>query len=107
MGSITMTALRDTAVDFSYPYFLTRIGFITKKPSQVPNVMAILGPYGSIVWIALAVSVPIFSLVFLSFSKVDKKGYTSKFNFGMAITQVSKMLVMQGVHFTNRLLLVR
>ena len=102
MGSITRTTTRDTAVDFSYPYFVTRVGFFTKKPSQVPNVKALLGPYGNIVWIALAVSVPAFSLIFFSFSKIDREGFATNFNPGKAIMQVSQMLVMQGMQIIKR-----
>ena len=34
MGDITETALRDSVVDFSYPYFFTRVGFFTRKRHQ-------------------------------------------------------------------------
>ena len=100
MGAITRTTTRETAVDFSYPYFITRTGFITKKPSPVPNVTAMVGPYRTIVWIALAVSVPAFSLIFFSFSKIDREGFATNFNLGKAIMQVSQMLVMQGISTT-------
>ena len=98
MGAITQTAIRDTAVDFSNQYFITRIGLISKKPSPIPNVKAILWPFGNIVWIALAVSVPAFAVIYWTFSKIDKEGFTSNFNLGNAIMQVSQMLVMQGIN---------
>ena len=101
MGAITRTTIRDTAVDFSYPYFITRVGFITKKPSQIPNVKAILSPFGIIVWITLAVSLPAFAMIYLTFSKIDKDGFTPNFNLGKAIMQVSQMLVMQGINKTK------
>ena len=104
MGAITYTAARDTAVDVSYPYFFTRVGFLTKKPSQVPNVKAILGPYGNIVWIALAVSVPAFSVIFFTFSKIDKEAFATNLTPGKAIMQVSQMLVMQGMHIIKKCL---
>ena len=97
MGHITRTASRETAVDFSYPYFITRMGFYSRKPSPVPRVLAILWPYSTFVWISLAVSVPLFSMVLWIFSKIDKDGFTLNFNFGTALLQVSQMLVMQGV----------
>ena len=104
MGGITRTTIRDTAVDFSYPYFVTRVGFFTKKPSPIPNVKAILGPYGNIVWMALAVSVPAFSLIFFIFSKIDKEAFETNFTLGKAIMEVSQMLVMQGMQYKKRFL---
>ena len=96
MGAITRTSSRETAVDFSFPYFISRMGFYTRKPSPVPRVLAILWPYSTFVWLSLAVSVPVFSLVVWTFSKVDKEGFRSNFHFGTALFQVSQMLVMQG-----------
>ena len=97
MGAISRTYLRDTAVDFSYPYFMTKVGFVTKKPSPIPNIKAILWPFGNVVWIALAVSVPAFSFVYWTFSRVDKTGFrASKYNLTVVFMHISQMLVMQG-----------
>ena len=85
-------------MDFSYPYFITRMGFYSRKPSPVPRVLAILWPYSTFVWISLAVSVPVFSMVLWIFSKMDKDGFNLNFNCGTALLQVSQMLVMQGVN---------
>ena len=97
MGYITQTAMRDTAVDFSYPYFVTKVGFVTRKPFPIPNIKAIVDPYGILVWIALAVSVPAFSFLLRILSKIDKDGFSANFNTGRAFMQVSQMLVMQGM----------
>ena len=98
MGAITRTYERDTVVDFSYPYFLIRVGFITKKPTPIPNIKALFWPYEDIVWICLATSIPLFALIFLTFSKVDKKGFPHGFNLGKALMQVSQMLIMKGIN---------
>ena len=98
MGAITQTSMRDKVVDFSYPYFFIRVGFVTKKPSQILNIKALFWPYGDVVWICLAMSVPLFTLIFLTFSKIDKRGYPFDFNLGKALMQVSQMLVMQGIN---------
>ena len=98
MGAISRTYLRDTAVDFSHPYFITKVGFVTKKPSPIPNIKAILWPFGNIVWIALAVSVPAFSFIFWTFSRVDKTGFrSSKYSLTIIFMQISQLLVMQGL----------
>ena len=97
MGAISRTYLRDTAVDFSFPYFITKVGFITKKSSPIPNIKAILWPFGIVVWIALALSVPAFSFVFWIFSRVDKTDFkASKYSLAKTFIQISQMLVLQG-----------
>ena len=111
MGAITRTYERNKVVDFSYPYFFIRVGVITKKPTRIPNIKALLWPYGDIVWICLATSLPLFALIFLTFSKIDKKGFPYNFNLGKAIMQVSQILVMQGIPkwpltWTSRILLL-
>ena len=100
MGPITQTVVRDTAVDFSYPYLLTKIGFITKKPSPLPKVMAIAWPFEMKLWIALLVTVPAICMIYYFFSKVDKKGFEKDFNFGKAALEATQILVNQGMmHF--------
>ena len=97
MGPITQTVVRNTAVDFSYPYLLTKIGFITKKPSALPKVMAILWPYEMKLWIALLVTLPAICMIYYSYSKFDKKGFEKSFNFAKAALEASQILVYQGM----------
>ena len=98
MGIITLTPQRDTAVDFSYPYFFNRLGFISKKPGPLPKLMAILWPYQTIVWITMAVSVPFFSLIFWTFLKLQDEGKQKQLQFSSVLQRVSQMLVMQGMN---------
>ena len=97
MGKITLTPLRDTAVDFSYPYFFDRLGFISKKPSPISKLTAILWPYQNIVWITIAAAVPFFSFIYWMFSKIQQDGRRSELSFGVVLQEVSQMLVMQGI----------
>ena len=97
MGIITLTPQRDTAVDFSYPYFFNRLGFISKKPGPLSKLMAILWPYQTFVWITMAVSVPFFSLIFWTFLNLQNEGRGKKLAFGIVLQEVSQMLVMQGM----------
>ncbi len=53
MGSITRTAIRSTAVDFSYPYFVTSIGLLSKKPGPLPKYGAVLWPFQTELWMGL------------------------------------------------------
>ena len=96
MGAITQTSLRETAVDFSYPYLTTRIGFVTRKPSPLPKVMAILWPYRINVWAAFAVTLVGFNLVNWIFSRIYKKGFSPTFNLGKIVLQVSQLTAIKG-----------
>ena len=96
MGKITLTPLRDTAVDFSYPYFFDRLGFISKKPSPISKLTAILWPYQNIVWITIAAAVLFFSFIHWMFSKIQLEGRRKELGFGAVLQEVSQMLVMQG-----------
>ena len=95
MGAITLTPLRNKAVDFSYPYFFNRLGFISRKPSPLPMFLAILWPYQTIVWISIAVAVSFFSLVYWVLSPIQE-GRRKSLSFGAVLQEVSQMLVMQG-----------
>ena len=97
MGAITNTPIRDTVVDFSYPYFISRIGFYTRKPTLIPKYMAILWPFGNIVWLLVALSALMFSMLFWTFSKIDINGFPTNYNFTKAVLEASQMLVNQGM----------
>ena len=97
MGMLTQTSLRDMAVDFSYPYFYTRMGFFTKKPPTIPKLNAMFWPFKIEVWICLAVALVAFTIVNLLLTKVYKKRFSPTFNLGSVILQTSKTLVMQGM----------
>ena len=97
MGIITLTPQRDTAVDFSYPYFFNRLGFISKKPGPLSKLMAILWPHQTFVWITMAVSVPFFALIFWTFLNLQEEGRGKKLAFGLVLLEVSQLLVMQGM----------
>ena len=99
MGGITRTFLRNTAVDFSYPYFVTTIGFYTKKPPYETKLMALLWPYESRVWIALAVALPAFNFMNYIVSKVYQKKFSPSFNLGSVILSVSQTILIKGEIF--------
>ena len=69
MGDITRTSIRETAVDFSFPYFVTRVGYFTKKPYPLPRIMSILWPFKEFLWLCLAVTLPMFSVTYWIMSK--------------------------------------
>ena len=98
MGSITLTLLRDTAVDFSYPYFYNHLGFISKKPLTSLKRIAILWPYQKIVWITIGAMVPFFSLTYWIISTLQQEERRMKSSFGAVFEEASKMLVMQGMN---------
>ena len=93
MGAITRTFLRNTAVDFSYPYFVTTIGFSTRKPPFKKKLMALLWPYENRVWIALAVA--LLALNYIA-SKVHKKKFCPSFNLGNVMLSVCHTILIKG-----------
>ena len=99
MGGITRTFLRNMAVDFSFPYFVTTIGFFTKKPPHETRLMSLLWPYERRVWIALAVALPAYNFINYILSKVYQKKFSPSFNLGSVILSVSQTILIKGEIF--------
>ena len=97
MGAITQTPIRDRVVDFSYPYFVTSIGIMSKKPSPLSKLMAIVWPYNKNVWISLIVATIIFILIHWILSKMEKASSKQKLSFGKSVKEIGQMLLMQGM----------
>ena len=96
MGGIARNTARETAVDFSYQSFTTRIGFVTKKPQPLPKFHAVWWPFNNDLWISVFMSLVLFSLGYWCFSKVDKEGFIQNFNFGKSLAQTLKIMTMKG-----------
>ena len=96
MGGIARNSARETAVDFSYQSFTTRVGFVTKKPQPLPKFHAVWWPFNNHLWISLLLSSVLFSLGYWCFSKLDEKGFSQDFNFGKSLVQALRILMMQG-----------
>ena len=73
MGDITRTVIRGTAVDFSFPYFVTRVGYFTKKPYPLPRIESIVWPFDKYLWLCLVVTLPIFTLTYLIWAKLQPR----------------------------------
>ena len=93
MGSITHSATRDTAVDFSYPYFYTGIGYYCLKPYPLSKFMAVLWPFDIYLWIALIAAVPTTAAVHWLFSMFHFKDGIKSVSIGASLFQVLKVLV--------------
>ena len=96
MGGIARNTARETAVDFSYQSFTTRIGFVTKKPQPLPKFHAVWWVFNNDLWISLFISFVLFSLCYWCFSKLDKEAFSPDFNFGKSFAQTLKILMMNG-----------
>ena len=97
MGDITKTAIRETAVDFSYPYFLTRVGFFTKKPHPLPKFKAILWPFHVYLWLCIAVTLPIFCLMYWLFANFwSSHDKFHNMSLGEAVEHVMRIFLNQG-----------
>ena len=96
MSGITLTPMRDTVVDFSYPYYITGMTFFTKKPSPLPKIFAIFWPYEINVWISVVVTLPTFALLYWIITKISNTGFRRSMTFGRAASQIGQILVNQG-----------
>ena len=97
MGVISRNAIRDKAIDFSYHCFISRVGFVTKKPQPLPKIAAVWWPFTEELWISLAMSVVLFSLGFWCFTRLNTTGFGPDFTLVKSFTQVLKILLMKGI----------
>ena len=97
MGEITRTLIRETAVDFSFPYFITRVGYFTKKPYPLPRILSIVWPFKEFLWLCLVVTLPIFSLIYWLIAKFQP-GHQ---NLGLQdlVTHVMMIFLYQSMQF--------
>ena len=102
MGGIARSTARETAVDFSYQSFTTKIGFVTKKPQLLPKFYAVWWPFNNDLWISVFMSLILFSMGFWCFSKLDKEGFSQDSNFGKNLAQALRILMMQGKSVKRR-----
>ena len=59
-GSLTITAQREKAVDFSKPFMDFTMSLILRKPNEEePNMFRFLDPFSSIVWLCTVMAVSI------------------------------------------------
>ena len=96
MGGIARSTARETAVDFSYPSFTTKIDFVTKKPQPLPKFHAVWWPFNNDLWISVFMSLVLFSMGYWCFSKLDKEGFSQDSNFGKYLAQALRIFMMQG-----------
>ena len=96
MGAITHTQIRDTAVDFSFPYFFTGIGFYSKKPYRHSKFLAILWPFDIYLWLALIAAVPTTAAVYWIFALLHYKGVNENISIGTSLSQVLQILVVSS-----------
>ncbi|KAK4313243.1 hypothetical protein Pmani_015420 [Petrolisthes manimaculis] len=55
INEITITASRETVVDFSYPYFFDSTTLTSKAPAERSRSLAVLYPFSSLTWIILVI----------------------------------------------------
>jgi hypothetical protein len=93
-GKITRTAVRSTAVDFSYPYFETPVGIVSRKPLPLPKYMAIMWPFQIELWIAVFFALMLMGPLYWIFLRLGPKGPV--YSIDDAVFDVAKCIVMQG-----------
>ncbi|KAK4313235.1 hypothetical protein Pmani_015412 [Petrolisthes manimaculis] len=53
INEITITASRETVVDFSYPYFFDSTSVVSKAPAERNRSLAVFYPFSSLTWITV------------------------------------------------------
>ena len=53
VGGIALTTERLQAADFSYPYVISEMSFVTDKPKPVPTTLALFYPFSWTLWISV------------------------------------------------------
>lgn len=71
--TLAVTESRTKAIDYSYPYYISSVTFLTKKPRPLTKDMAIFYPFSYTLWMTLAAFVLVFSLLFIVINFEEKK----------------------------------
>ncbi len=104
IGSITITAPRETVCDFSVTYYETGIGFIAHIPRELSKWAALFRPYKLSVWlfifIALICSGPVGSWISQHTAKGQsrRKSHKKQMNLERAYVLTLKIFVNQGLN---------
>ncbi|GIY11553.1 glutamate receptor ionotropic, kainate 3 [Caerostris darwini] len=98
MSGMTITYDRYTAVRFSIPYAFDRITYVTKKPSQKPKTWAIFWPYTLQVWIFIATSVLLVSILMNFLRNAMKSPKRPKSEFKDTSLYMFQALLSQGYY---------
>lgn len=82
------TEERAEVVDFSYPYYITDVTFLTNKPEEMAKSFAIFYPFSYEIWLTLAIVYFVMSLVFFVISNKQKSYQLILISmFGSLLTQ--------------------
>lgn len=57
IGPFSITALRDTVIDYTKPYMDDSIGILTRKPQRGANLFQMMRPFSTNVWVCITVVV--------------------------------------------------
>ena len=94
MGSIAISAQRETVTDYTLALRESKFGILSHKPLPISKNLALLGPFRYMVWIltilSLVVIVPVFYLVVRGLNK------EREFNFATCALQCIRVLLNQS-----------
>ena len=99
IGAVTITGPRETAVDFSIPYYETGCGFIANVPRELSKWAALLRPYKLTVWLPLMIAIFLSGPVFWILSKLDPKKDAIPISLSKSYDTSYKIIVYQGKIF--------
>lgn len=95
-GAITITAVRGTAVDFSYPYDEDKIGFVARKPSPLPKYQALMWPFQMDVWLSVAAAMAVFWPLYWAVGRFLARD--TRIKFGIAFLHTWMPVFAQGIY---------
>ncbi|GIY44647.1 lig_chan-Glu_bd domain-containing protein [Caerostris extrusa] len=67
IGYLSWQEIRSKAVDFSMPYMLEELGFVTPKPGNIKSNLALLQVFDTTMWIGICFVLTIMSILFEKF----------------------------------------
>ena len=74
IGSITITAARSEAVDFSIPYSEEKIGLVSQIPFALPKWKAMFWPFEYSLWLAIVLSFLLFGTFYHLYLSMTNDG---------------------------------
>jgi hypothetical protein len=110
IGGLTITEPRAQAVDFSYPYFETSVGYFVHVPREMSKAASLLRPYSVNVWIpvliTLVISGPVLWFVAKKSIKTNLKKplslwHSYRLNFLIIISQGETFFYRNKLYFLN------
>ncbi|XP_064101097.1 glutamate receptor ionotropic, delta-2-like [Macrobrachium nipponense] len=112
-GGITLTDVRDTVVDFTYPYHYAYMGIFSRAPKEKSRALAVLSPFTLEVWIGiilatLAIGPALFAVTWARTRMENCKSISSlpQYTFEMFRNLVNQGNLLEPKYLSQKILLL-